>query len=484
MTDANFALTKEKTERAVIIGGGIGGLLAAKVLSDYYNEVLIVDRDDFPEKPGNRPGVPQGFQPHRLTPRGKMIIERLFPGLNDDLLAQGAALSQDKIYRFTNQYGILTMPNPEKDVMCSRALLEWGLRQRMKKISNVRFLPKQNVIGLQTNQDQTIVSGVRIRERGQSNLKKVIAADMVIDTSGRQSKLGNWLQELGIEIPKPDILKVSLGYSTRHYKIPSNLAEKWALVHIEGEAIRRENTGIFAIIENNIAEMLLWNAGGNYPTTDAEEYEEVVANLTDPIIADIWNKLEPLTPPRGYRIKELFRNRFEQIPRWPSGLLVLGDALCNFDPIYGQGMTMAAVEVEMLESCLRDQRVNPQPGFERNVLQRLQEVIEPTWWLNAVADLKWPGVEYDGRPLKGITFAQKYFDLYLRQATIQSDFELFSLYWAVNSLLFLPSQIINPQMMKSILNVTKEGKKWLDELTEAHGQKLENVIAENVPSFK
>lgn len=484
MTNTNFALAKGKTERTIIIGGGIGGLLTAKVLSDYYDEVLIVDRDDFPEEPENRSGVPQGFQPHRLTPRGKMIIEKLFPGLNDDLLAQGATSTENKSYRFINPYGILSASNSEKDVMCSRALLEWGLRQRIREISHVRFLPKQSVIGLQTNQEQTIVTGICVKERGHSNLEKVITADMVVDSSGRQSKLAKWLQDLGKVIPKPDILKVSLGYSTRHYKIPSDLAEKWALIHVEGESVRSENTGIFAMIENNIAEMLLWNAGGNYPTTDAEEYEQAVANLKDPIVTAILEKLEPVTTPRGYRIKELFRNRFEQMPHWPSGLLVLGDALCNFDPIYGQGMTMAAVEVEALESCLRDQRANPQPGFELSVLQKLQEVIEPTWWLNAVADLKWPGVEYEGRPLKGIPFAQKYFDLYLKQVTTQGDFELFSLYWAVNSILLLPNQIINPQMMESILNGTEEGKKWLDELTEVHGQKLEDVIVENMPSFQ
>ncbi|GGP16145.1 FAD-dependent oxidoreductase [Oceanobacillus neutriphilus] len=484
MTDVNFALVKGKTERTIIIGGGIGGLLAAKVLSDYYDEVLIVDRDDFPEEPENRSGVPQGFQPHRLTPRGKMIIEHYFPGISNDLLAQGAASSLNKIYRFTNPYGILTMSNAEQDIMCSRALLEWGLRRRMKEISHVRFLAKQNVIGLQTSQDQKMVTGIRVRERGQSNLQKVITADMVIDASGRQSKLVNWLQDLAYDIPKADVLKVSLGYSTRHYKIAADSEEKWALIHVEGQPVRKQNTGIFAMIENNIVEVLLWNIGGNFPTTNAEKYEQEVAHLADPIMANIWKKLEPITTPRGYRIKELFRNRFEQMPRWPSGLLVLGDALCNFDPIYGQGMTMAAVEVEVLESCLRDQRTNPQPSFERRVLQRLQEIIEPIWWLNAVADLKWPGVEYEGRPLKGIAFVQKYFDLYLKQVTSQGDFELYSLYWAVNAILFSPSKIINQRMMESILNGSEEGKKWHSELTGAHGRKLEDIIAENIPSFK
>lgn len=484
MSDTNIALAKGKMERAVIIGGGIGGLLTAKVISNYYEEVLIVDRDDFPEKPENRSGIPQGFQPHRLTPRGKMIIERLLPGLNEELLEQGAALTQNRVYRFTNPYGILSMPNSERDLMCSRALLEWGIRQRIKEITNIQFLSKHIVIGLQTSPDQMTVTGIHVKERGQSRLQKVINADMVIDTSGRQSKLTNWLQELGNKIPEPDVLKVSLGYSTRHYKMPSDMDQKWALIHVEGCPAYSENTGIFAMIENNIAEMLIWNAGGNYPTIDAVEYEQAVANLADPIINKIWENIEPITLPKGYRIKELFRNHFEQMNRWPSGLLVLGDALCNFDPIYGQGMTMAAVEVEVLETCMQDQQANPQSNFERSVLHRFQEVIEPIWWLNCVADLNRPGVEYEGQPLKGVSFAQKYFDLYIKHATTESDFNLFSLFWAVNSILFSPSRIINPQMMENILNGSNEGKKWLEELTGEKGKELENVISENIPAFK
>ncbi|MDY0395040.1 FAD dependent oxidoreductase [Virgibacillus halophilus] len=404
MSDANIVLSNGKMNRAVIIGGGIGGLLTAKVVSNYYKEVLIVDRDDFPEKPENRSGIPQGYQPHRLTPRGKMIIEGFFPGLSEELLEKGAALTQNKVYRFTNPYGILSMPNSERDLMCSRALLEWGIRQRIKENTNIQFVSKHIVNGLQTSPDQMTVTGIHVKERGQSRRQKVIPADMVIDTSGRQSKLTNWLQELGNKIPAPDVLKVSLGYSTRHYKIPADLDKKWALIHVEGRPIYRENTGIFAMIENNSAEMLIWNAGGNYPSTDAVEYEQAVADLADPIIKKVWENIDPITPPKGYRIKELFRNRFEKMNRWPSGLLVLGDALCNFDPIYGQGMTMAAIEVEVLETCMQNQQINPRLNFERSVLQKFQEEIEPVWWLNCVADLSRPGVEYVGEPLKGVSF--------------------------------------------------------------------------------
>ncbi|MGG0240402.1 FAD-dependent oxidoreductase [Bacillus rhizoplanae] len=487
MTDTNFVLTQGKTERALIIGGGIGGLLTARVLSDYYGEVLIVDKDDFPEKPENRPGTPQAFHPHRSTLRGKSIMERLFPGYEEDLLAQGAPSSLNKTIHHMNQYGTIVFQYPRNDIKFSRAVLEWVLRQRMKEIPNVRFLPKHDVIRLLTTPDQATVTGVQVRERGQIGQEKALTADMVFDTSGRSSKLAKWLEDLGYDVPDPDLLKVTLGYSTRRYKIPSHLThltEKWDAINITGQPANGTFTGVFSFIENHIAEVLLYRPDGHYPPTNAKEYEQTIAQLPSPIIAEILQELEPITAPRGYRVPELFRHHYEQMQRWPSGLLVLGDAYCIYDPIFGQGMTVAAIEVEMLESCLHEQRNDPKPYFEQRVLQKIQDVIEPAWWLNCATDLQWEGVEYMGsQPLKGISFGQKYMDLFLKHATIQRNFELYGLYWAVNTLSLSPRNIINSQMVTAVLTASDEGKQLLSELSQKYGKPLEEILDEIVPSF-
>jgi len=483
LSETNLAVTQGKSERAIIIGGGIGGLLAAKVLSEYYGEVLIVDKDDLPEKPRNRTGTPQDIQPHRLTPRGGMIMNRLFPGFNDDLLGQGAPSSLNKTAHLSNPYGSHALSNSENEATFSRALLEWVFRERVKGIANVQFLPKQDVIGLLTNTDKTIITGISILDRGQSRQKKTLTADLVLDSSGRSSKLVTWLQELGYTVPKPDILKVSLGYSTRHYQIPSHIADKWDVIRIDGNPSKKEFTGVFSIVENNRAEVLLWSAGGNYPATNAQDFEQIVAQLADPLIAEVVKGLEPLTSPRGYRISELFRHHFESMEQWPSGLLVMGDALCNFDPIYGLGMTMAAIEVDMLDNCLSEQRTNPKASFEQKVLQRLQDVVEPAWWLNCVSDLQWSGVEYEGQPMVGIDFTQKYFNVYLQQATVKRDFEQILLYWGVNSLLFSPALMINQQMVSSILaDASTADKQWFTDFLQKEGQTLEEYL-NKLPSF-
>lgn len=487
MTDANFTATKGKTERAIVIGGGIAGLLAAKVLSGYYKEVLIVERDAFPDKPENRPGTPQAYHNHRLTPRGSLILSRYFPGFIDELLANGAPSAQGESSLMINQYGSKVLVAPEKEAKFSRALLEWVIRKQVQAIPHVRFLEKKDVISLHTSPDRAAVTGIHIQERGSTDRQThTITADLVVDTSGRSSKAVRWLTELGYDVPKPELLKVSLGYSTRQYRIPSRQKVTWDVIRVEGDPSARAYTGVFSTIENNIAEMLLWNVGGRYPSTDIDQYEREIAQLDSPVFVETLQNLEPVSAPRGYRIPELFRQHFEQMKRWPSGLLVMGDAFCNFDPIYGQGMTIAAMEAEVLDACLRDQVNCPESGFELAVLQKMQDTIEPAWWLNCVADLRCPGVEYVGSgPLKGVKFAQHYFDFILKQAMAQTDDELYGLYWLVNSVFLHPRELFNPQMVTSLLaDGSSEGQQLLDELTGGSDQPFEELLAQKIPSFE
>ena len=334
--------------------------------------------------------------------------------------------------------------------------------------------------------DQTVVTGVHVLEREQPKQLKTLNADIAIDTSGRSSKLVQWLQHIGCDVPEPDILKVSLGYSSRHYKIPSHLAEKWDVIRIAGDFINRTLTGVFSTIENNIAETILYCPRGKYPTRNIEEYEQEFAKLVDPCIAEVLQELDPITAPRSYRVTELYRHHFEEIERWPSGLLVLGDAYCIFDPIFGQGITIAAIEAEMLDSCLREQQSHPLPYFERDVLQKMKEIIEPAWWLNCAADLSWQGVEYVGKPLQGIEFAQKYFALYIKHATTKQNLEQYGLYWAVNSLLLPLDHIFNSQIISEILaseKASSESKELLSELSKASGQTLDEQLSQIIPTF-
>ncbi|WP_079909510.1 NAD(P)/FAD-dependent oxidoreductase [Paenibacillus sp. 32352] len=489
--DKQLQSHQTKEGKAIIIGGGIAGLLTARVLSDYYQEVMIVERDELPQGPSARSGTPQAFHPHRVLTRGSMIMEYFFPGYVDDLLAQGAHPTQNEKMSLFTLHGLVKTSTPEKNASSSRALLEWTFRQRVQKISNIHFLSGQEVTSLQTSADHKQVTGVHIKERSEQKQERTVAADLVVDTSGRSSKLIKWLEAMGLVVPEPERLIVHLGYSTRYYRVPQHIKEKWGSVISEAQPVKSIGTGMLGYIEDNMAQTLLFSAGGaHYPSTDPEEYDQDMLALASPMLAEVVKELEPIGVPRGYRTPESVRQHFEQMEDWPSGLLVAGDAFCNFDPIHGQGMTVAAIEAEMLDICLSEQRHSPQPNFERKVLQRMQEAIEPAWWLSSVSDLRWKGVTHVGaEPLKGVSFAQKYFDLYVKRAVKLANEEnnpsLFLQYFMMNTLVLSPREIINPRMLSMLLtgDGSIEENQLLTELGDVDQQRIQERLDELIPSF-
>ncbi|MET3291571.1 UNVERIFIED_CONTAM: hypothetical protein ABID98_004141 [Brevibacillus sp. OAP136] len=324
------------------------------------------------------------------------------------------------------------------------------------------------------------------RERGLHD-EKLLSADLVIDASGRSSKLSAWLEEMGYAVPQPDMLQANIGYSTRRYRVPArsaHLEETWDVINIAGQPTNGTFTGVFSFLENHVAEMLLYRPGGQYPPTDAGQFEQTVAALPSQLIADMLQQLEPLSPPKGFRMPHSYRQRYEQMERWPSGLLVLGDAYCTFDPIFGQGMTVAALQTELLELSLRDDRDEHTLQFERTALRRMQEAIAPAWWLNCATDLQWEGVEYAGsEPLKGIAFGKRYMDLFLKHATTEQSWALYGLYWAVNSLSVPPRALFAPDLVKTILSASEEGQRLLAQLIQEHGKPLEDILTDILPVF-
>lgn len=474
-------------EKAIVIGGGMAGLMTARVLADYYAEVLIIDKDHFPAQPTDRAGVPHGFHPHRFTNRGKMITESLFPGYEEELTALGSPSSFSKTAHIMNQYGVVSGPYMRNDIKFSRATLEWVIRGRVSANPNVRFLQGYDVLELIAAPDLSAITGVRIRERKTAGTESVRMADLVVDAGGRTSRLPQWLEGMGYELPKPDLMKASIGYSTRRYTLPPakrHLAEEWDVVNIMGQPENNTFTGVFSFIENQVAELLLYRPGGQFPPTDAEAFEQTAAGLPSPLIAEIVRGLEPVGNPRGFRVAELYRRHYEKIENWPAGLLVLGDAYCIYDPIFGQGMTVAAIEAEILQSSLREQLGDPKPQFEQRVLKRMQrEAITPAWWLNCAADLQWEGVEYEAgaEPLEGIDFCRKVMDLLLKEGTANKNFQLYGMYWGINTLAVPLGELFNPQMIRTVLEASDEGKAILDELLEQHRLPLEEVLDQIVP---
>lgn len=481
-----------KCGKAIVTGAGIAGLMAARVLSDYYEEVLVIERDELPAEPVSRPGVPQSFHPHRVLPRGRIILERYFPGYIDKLLEMGAQSTLGESTVSLNKYGSFVNEIGDKDASSSRVLLEWVLCQCVQQIPNVQFLTGTEVKGLLSTEDQQTITGVHTKSRDELKTEATLTADLVVDTAGRSSKVIKWLESFGQQVPEPEVLKVPLGYSTRNYKIPPHVDQKWKSFFYDTQAGEGVSAVMVHRIEDHIAGATIASAGGeHYPSISPEAFEQELKQLVKPEIADLLEELEPFQGPRGYRLAESVRQHFEQLESWPSGLLVLGDALCSFDPIYGQGMTVAAIEAETLAACLEDQLANPQPAFELRVLKRMQQALEPAWWLSSVSDLRWKGVEHVySKPLKGIPFAQKYIDLYTKKATQLAIEEgnktpFFTLFM-MNGLVLHPREFFNANILTMLLNDngSVEEQRLRAELGEDDPQKFQARIDELIPSFE
>jgi 2-polyprenyl-6-methoxyphenol hydroxylase-like FAD-dependent oxidoreductase len=413
----------------------------------------------------------------------------------NDLLALGAFSAQHAVVQMINAYGTIPFPGDGNVITYSRGLLEWVLRQRVQALANVRFMYHQEVTTLATADDGTrkSVTGIHIQARGQLEQQTQLLADLVVDASGRFSKLPQWLAALGYELPEDERLSAGIGYSTRYYKVPQH-KQDMAVMVIEGDPATGNATGgVLKVIEDNTWAVCLTSVGGHYPPTDAKGFDAGLTQLISPVLAEMLQGAEPLTEPRGYRLPECVRHHYERMEQWPAGLLVLGDAFCCFDPIYGQGITVAAIEADTLATCLHE--AQGQPGFERRTLKLMQEAIYPAWWRSTIEDLRWPGVIYSGpEPLKDIPLLHKYFDLCLKQSTLKlvqlmqkGEFNpLYMNYFLMNWLFISPRSVINASMLDSLLEGETPAKKQaiLTELFDGYDQQnIAAILAEAVPEF-
>ncbi|MFD0687294.1 FAD-dependent oxidoreductase [Actinomadura fibrosa] len=339
-------------EHAVVIGGSLSGLLAARVLADHFAEVTLVERDRLAEAVASRPGLGQARHLHVLWNRGLEIAEGLFPGLEDELLAAGVPevrVPADMLW--LSSAGWRRRFASTRLLTFSRDLLDWSVRARLAKIGNVRVLAGREVTGLLAGGGA--VTGVETRERGTAEAGEPLAADLVLDATGRVSKTPAWLERIGYPAVRQTLIDPLLGYASRNYAVPPGFDPGWKALYFQAKPPHTTRTGALFPQEGGRWIVSLFGAAEDYPPTDEDGFLEFAKSLRSPLLYETIRDAEPLTPIVSYRRTSNHRRHYERMSTWPKRFLVTGDALCAFNPLYGQGMTVAAKSALTLDACLR-----------------------------------------------------------------------------------------------------------------------------------
>jgi 2-polyprenyl-6-methoxyphenol hydroxylase-like FAD-dependent oxidoreductase len=336
-----------------------------------------------------------------LLARGQAALEDLFPALRAELIAAGAAPIDvaDEIAYLTPAGWSPRFRSGISIVPCSRDLLEACLRRRVRTNAHVDIREGRQAVGLLAGRGGAIV-GVKARDAaGRDDAGEEMAADLVVDATGRGSRLARWLQELGHPVPAARIVDPQVRYTSRLYEGPARLPDGWRGAFIQSAPPSSTRGGALLPIEGGRALLTLIGRGDDLPPTDDEGFLAFARSLRSPMIHDAVAQMRPLTRPASSRTTDNRRHLYNTMRTWPDGLVAVGDAVCAFNPIYGQGMTTAALGAAVLRGDVtgRGGRV---PVQGRRFQRRLARIHAPSWMFDTDLDLLAGGGD---RPRPGLT---------------------------------------------------------------------------------
>ncbi len=400
---------KTMGEHAVVIGASMAGLLAARVLSDAYERVTVVERDELAEGPESRKGVPQGRHGHGLHPMGRRVLDELFPGFVHEVVDEGAPIFRSTTIRGVfGGHALRRADMGEPYLSTSRPFLEGHVRRRVAAIDTISIVDACDVVGPMVSAAGDRITGVRALRRRDGSSEEAIDADLVVDSTGRAGRALRWLDDLGFDRPPEDELHVGVAYATRHVRLPEGALGDDRVVVIGPQPGRM--TGMYlAAQEHGWWILTVFGYAGHEPPRDAAGFSEFVAAAAPPDLAPVLERAEPLTDVFTHKLPSNLRRRYEDLRWFPQSFLVFGDAICSFNPIYGQGMTVAALQAVALQRELRRGRIDA-----RRFFRSAARPVGDAWDLATGSDLSLPEVE-GPRPAK-VRFLNAYVDRVLRLA--------------------------------------------------------------------
>ena len=335
-----------RQKRAVVLGASVAGLLVGRVLADFFDEVVLIDKGNLDDAVAPRRSVPQGNHAHAILTPMFHILERFLPDLVDALVADGAS-----VYDAGKRVRILFLGKPltsgrtgQPIIGSTRPFFEHHLRRQVRAIDNIQIRSGYRFQSWLTDDLQCGISGISISDHAS---EVEIAADLVVDARGRGSSRATELTGLGFESPRIDRVQVDLGYTSRVYRAPG-YEPQWNLLHMNAHAPDIWKGGMISRVENGMWVVTQFGYFGDHAPADDHGFARFAQSLDAPDIADFLAFAQPISSFRQFGIRDCRMLRIDQLARFPERLLAVGDTVCSLNPVYGQGMTKAAIEAARL----------------------------------------------------------------------------------------------------------------------------------------
>ncbi len=430
---------------ALVIGAGIAGLCAARTLADRFEQVLVLDRDELPDAPVVRRGVTQGGHGHVLLVSGQRALGELFPGLMDELVEAGGVRFDPGTDLSFYRFGSIWPPVPSelRLVTFSRPLLELAIRRRVAALPQVSFRDKVSVSALQGADGR--VTGARLDDG------EVIETDLIVDCTGRGARSNHWLAALGFPAPRVEEVKVGVGYATRFYRrSPGDLATGSAVFSLPSPP-EDKRAGLALPVEGDRWLISLGGWHDDFPR-DLPAFEQHARALPHPGIARLVERCEPLTDLSVVHYPASRRRYFEELSEVPGGYLALGDAICSFNPIYGQGMTCAALEAVELGKLLDGAGSTPGQELATRYYQQAARIVATPWQFATGGDFSYP--ETGGERPRGIRLK----NAYAKRVQLASmvDPQVRRTFTSVQHLITEPTALMKPAMVLRVLRKARK----------------------------
>ncbi|APR76530.1 putative secreted protein [Minicystis rosea] len=419
--------------------------MAARVLSDAFDEVTIVERDALGDVASPRKGVPQSRHLHVLLKRGEEVLAELFPGIVETL-AQGGAERLDFARDLHWYHWGGWKARFDSDLLAcfmTRPFLETEVRRRVLSIPNVRVVDQHDALGITCAEGR--VTGLKVRKRD-GGAEETLPASLVVDASGRGSQTPKWIEALGYPKPPESTVKIHVGYATRFYERPDPAQFPWKALYILGTPPGSRRLGVIIPVEGGRWAALVAGVLGDHPPDDPDGFLDYAKGLPAPDLHRALLALEPVGDIAIHKFPSNLRRHYEQLTRRIEGLVVVGDALCSFNPIYGQGMTAAALDALTLGSCLREHRQsagNDLKGLAARFHQEVSRVIDVFWTMTTGEDFRYPEIEGDRPP----GYAMMKWYLGRVHEVAKRDTEVTGNFFRAMHMLESPNVLLQPRMV-------------------------------------